>query len=404
MVTVKKKLIFLCEYPFTEHTAFKMEINQLKKKGVDIIINDLSKIIYGNNFSSAWKTPISKKSLRFSSLLLWIFYFYKLDKRNIVLWNNIRAFNFNSFIIELILRIYSKNIILNHFYDIFSKPQKKTFKVLSSRILYHKFNFGPYLHFFKVKFLRFILNFFPYKKVYFLSNNFNYLSIFNAKINKLIKINFNSYDYSNFLTFKNKKNRIKKKYAIYLDGGGPYFSGDRLLNNTKLEVCDFDNYYGSLNFFFKKLENYLNINIFIIPHPKFKSQKNKSLNPYFDNKRVINDVNVLPKLSSNCLFFINYKSTAQSFAIAARKPIILIYSSKYHEETPMDKSVRKHLSKHINNKIIDICNFKISEVKKCIKVHKKKYDDYKYNFLTPKNKSVENIPNYKILEKLIKKI
>ena len=124
MVTVKKKLIFLCEYPFTEHTAFKMEISQLKKEGVDIIINDLSKIIYGNNFSSAWKTPISKKSLRFSSLLLWLLYFYKLDKRNIVLWNNIRAFNFNSFIIELILRIYSKNIILNHFYDIFSKPQK----------------------------------------------------------------------------------------------------------------------------------------------------------------------------------------------------------------------------------------------------------------------------------------
>ena len=123
MVIVKKKLIFLCEYPFTEHSAFKMEVSHLKKKKIDITINDLSKVIYGKNFSDAWKTQIEKKTIKFTSLISWITYFYKLDKRNIVFWNNIRAFNFNSFVIELILRVFKiivmRQMICLHPHQIF---------------------------------------------------------------------------------------------------------------------------------------------------------------------------------------------------------------------------------------------------------------------------------------------
>ena len=51
-----KKLIFLCEHPFTEHNSFKMELNELKDKKINIVVNDLSQIVLGKDFSNHWKT------------------------------------------------------------------------------------------------------------------------------------------------------------------------------------------------------------------------------------------------------------------------------------------------------------------------------------------------------------
>ena len=44
------------------------------------------------------------------------------------------------------------------------------------------------------------------------------------------------------------------------------------------------------------------------------------------------------------------------------------------------------------------------DVKNSLRIDQKKYDQYKYKFLTPKNKSVENTSNSRILEKLIHKV
>ena len=401
---MKKKLIFLCEYPFTKHTSFKMEIEELRKKKLNIEINDFSEVIYGKRFSNQWKTKIENKTLKFKSLLSWINYFRKIDKEKTIFWNNIRTFNFNSFVIELILRLSNAKIILHHFYDVFSYPQKKTLKFIAERIFYYKFNIGPYIFFFKVKFLRFILNLFPFRKVYFLSNNFKYNKIIDTNMKNSKKIDFNSYDYSNYVLFRGNTRFKNRKYAIYLDGGGPYFSGDRLLNNAKRLEYDNQGYYGTLNIFFKKLEDHFNIDILIIPHPKYKSNKNKSLNPFFDKNKVINEYDSLPRLSDNCLFFINYNSTSQSFAVASYKPTILFYLSKYYIEAPSLKLSREILARKLNIKPIDICNFKIEDIKKNLKINKKKYDLYKYDFLTPKNKSIENISNSQIITNLMKRI
>ena len=65
-----KKIIFLCEHPFTEHNSFKMELKTLKDKKIEIIVNDLSQIILGKDFSNHWKTKLEKKSLKFSSFIV----------------------------------------------------------------------------------------------------------------------------------------------------------------------------------------------------------------------------------------------------------------------------------------------------------------------------------------------
>lgn len=399
-----KKIVFVCEYPFTEHNSFKMEIKDLRSRGINIEINDLSQIIYGKNFSSHWKTKLETKTLKFCSLLEWFAYFRKLDKKETIFWNNIKAFNLNGFIIELILRTGNLIVIQHFFFDIFSTTQKKTFKFIIDRIRYHRLNIWPYLYFLKIKIYKFFLNLFPFKKVYFLSNNFDSVMKVSKDVSKSHKVDFNSYDYSNYLLFKQDFGKNEKKYAIYIDGGGPYFSGDRLLNKTKKDECDHEKYYGALNNFFKDLENKFKLDVYVVPHPKYKSDKGISLNPFFSKEKVINDYDALPKLSSNCEFFINYNSTAQSFAVASNKPTILFYSSKYFKEAPSIKLSREILAKKLKISPIDICNYNLNEIKKILKINDTQYKKYKFDYLTPKSRSVENITNSEILSKLVQKI
>ena len=400
---MKKKILFLCEYPFTQHNSFKMEVDYLKKKKIDFTVIDLSQIIYGKNFSREWKTKMEKNSIKFSSLISWLNFFLNLDTKKIIIWNNIKAFNINSFIIELFLRFSNLKIILHYFHDVFSNSPKKKFFFILDRIKYHKLNIWPYLFFFQKKILRTILNLFPYKDVSILSNDLNPESKMDTSFKKNKRVDFNSYDFSNFIIFKN--NIIKKKnYAIYTDSGGPYFSGDRFLNKTKKNICDHENYYGTLNLFFKKLEKAFDIKVLIIPHPKYKSKNNSSLNPFFDKSKVINFNDALPKLSKNCSFFINHSSTSISFAVASYKPVILFYSSKYYTEAPSTKAARVILANNLGIKPVDICEFKILEIKKLLKINKNKYNEYRYNYLTPKNKLVEKMPNYQIISNLVNNI
>lgn len=78
---MKKKILFLCEYPFTQHNSFKMEVDYLKKKKIDFTVIDLSQIIYGKNFSREWKTKMEKNSIKFSSLISWLNFFLNLDTK-----------------------------------------------------------------------------------------------------------------------------------------------------------------------------------------------------------------------------------------------------------------------------------------------------------------------------------
>ena len=109
-------------------------------------------------------------------------------------------------------------------------------------------------------------------------------------------------------------------------------------------------------------------------------------------------------MASIYTFFINYNSTALSYTVSANKPVILFYSSKFYKEAPNIKLSRKLLANTLNKKALDICDYTFTDIKNSLRIDQKKYDQYKYKFLTPKNKSVENTPNSEILKKLIKRI
>jgi len=130
-------------------------------------------------------------------------------------------------------------------------------------------------------------------------------------------------------SFIKKKKNNKNRYILYIDNGAPYFSGDAHLKGEPSYKGNIEKQYLDLNNFFNKIEKIFNAKIIVIPHPKYKSYsaKIKSLNPFFNNRKVDNHYNALPRLSSNCLFFIQKHSTAIAFPIFFNKPVLFIYSS-----------------------------------------------------------------------------
>ena len=230
--------------------------------------------------------------------------------------------------------------------------------------------------------------------------------MYGSKEKNFVKIDFNSYDYSNALIMKrNKKKNYVKNYIIYLDSGSPYFTGDTHVKGNRIPKYDIKKNYSDLNFFFDKIEKYFNAKVIVIPHPKYRSSntnKIKSFNPYFNNRIVSNHHDSLAKLSSDCLFFIHHGSTAMSYAIIYYKPVLHIYSSEWPYESGELQSIYNQ-SKNTGTKPFDISKLNKKKILKSLTVDKLKYKYYKYKYLTPKNKNVEKIPNYKIIGDFIKK-
>lgn len=405
---MKKKILILFPTPFTEFNYWKFEISKLENDcNVKVIIHDLSNIVIKKKFKQEWKTSIYKKTLKFNSLYAWLKNFLYQKNENLLVINFIKISNFNSFIINLFVRISNHTIINHSPANIFRsiKPFKKNLNFFFERIKQHKLNIKVYLFSFQMLLFNFFISKIRSPKTLVLSNNFKKIN-FNLKHeskNQLQKVDFNAYDYSNSLTYFKKK-PSRNRYILYIDNGAPYFTGDAHYKGDSTSIPYFQNiekYYTDLNNFFDELEKIFKAKIIVIPHPKYKSNssKIKSLNPFFNNRQVNNDFDVLPKLTPNCLFFIQKNSTAVNFPIFFKRPVMLIYSS-HQKLVREDKHTLFYLGKKIGNKPIDIMNFNKKKILQCLKINKKKYNKFMYDFLTPSNKSIINIPNYKILNRL----
>lgn len=408
---MKKNYLILYPNPFTEFNYFKYEISYLKKETNinKVIIHDLSRIVLKENFYREWKTKLEKKTIKFYSLFSWIKIFLSYQKEKFLIINFVKMTNLESLIINFLVKFSNHTIIEHSPANVFRsiKPSKKNYSFFLSRIKQHKFNLNVYLFGLKNYMYNFILNIIETKKKFILTNDFKKISYKYKEHSKkkIIQVNFNSYDYSNSLLAKKIKNK-KKKYILYVDNGAPYFSGDANFKGDSVQYFgNIKNYYTDLNNFFNKLEKYFNTEVIIIPHPKYKSysKKIKSLNPFFKNRQVNNDHNALPKLTPNCLFFIQKHSTAISFPIFFKKPILLIYSSK-QKYARGEQSSLLHLSKILGKKPTDIVNFSKFSIQKSLKININEYEKFKYKYLTPKNKSILNTPNYKILNKLTSEV
>ncbi len=398
---MKKTVLFLFPDKFTHFEYCKYELAQLEKKyNLKVIINDLSNLLNNKKLNSVWKSQRYQKALFFQSMTRWVRFFNKIKKKDIIILHfSGHICNFNGFIIKLCIKLSKKPV----FFYKESNPEIKNKKNISwfvSKFCQHNINYKVYFFYLKDYFFRFLMNFIKCEKNFTLFSD--YKNNINDKKNSIVKINF--FDYSNSLLFVNSRKKTKKKYIIYLDDGGPYFTGDTHLTGGKLPDYDIKGWYKDLFIFFDKLENYFNANVIIIPHPKYKSlnKKIKSFNPYFKNHIVNNDSEALGKLSANAFFFISTGSMAVAYAVAHNKPVICMSSSNHTYDIGEKKNLLDQ-AKLLGCKPFDIVKLGANKIHKFLKVNKSKYCDYKYRYLTSKSGKIERKPNYKIIGDFISK-
>jgi hypothetical protein len=391
-----KTFLVLSPYIFTEFDYFKWELKYLKKDyNYNIVIHDLSSIISNKNLNLVWKTPKYKPSKNFSSFFLWLKEFNKIkkDSFDLVVYDLIDNYNFNSFLIKVTL-ILSRIKILTFLGEEVAdwKPNKNLYFFLK-KIFQHKLNYKLLIFNLKYIIFRFFFNLIKGQNLYLLTNN-SKIVVHKKKYRKIIDCS--SQDYSNFLLYKKKiVKKNSNNYIIYLDNGAPFFSGDSYLNNTKLPENNIKLFYYKLNNFFNKIELFYRKKIIIIPHAKYKipNIKNKNLNTYFYNRITNNCYDALPKLITNSFFVISRGSTAISYAVVNYKPIQLIYSSSY-KYIENEYNYLNFQSRELGNNLIDLDRFDRNKIDNNLIINKDKYNLYKKKYLAYRKQCN---PNYKII-------
>ena len=136
----------------------------------------------------------------------------------------------------------------------------------------------------------------------------------------------------------------------------------------------------------------------IVPHPKVKKVKN----PFYDKKfKIANQVDAAENLINACKFIICASpSTVIAYAIKNYKPILILEGEgfKNSEAAKLDNYLGiKVMTKFTGCSSI---NYEVPIKKKIfIKVNKKKYDNYRFQFLT--SKKLIGLNNYQIISKII---
>jgi len=154
-----------------------------------------------------------------------------------------------------------------------------------------------------------------------------------------------SWDYDAYLKLREKSESSKKAYAVFIDSDAPSHP-DYFLFNLKPPINE-TQYYPTLTNFFKKFEIKTGLKIKVAAHPK---SYNKNLPKLLKGVECLTDQTA--ELIKNSSMVLMHTSSAVSFAIFFKKPIIFLTSRA------LEKSywgpIISNSAKLINNKVINM--------------------------------------------------
>ena len=224
-------------------------------------------------------------------------------------------------------------------------------------------------------------------------------------------INAHNYDYDMTLIGRNENEapydfNSKEDYVLFIDQCLPihfaFYLVDEDKENTSrrksgelreselesLRYCAVDIYYRELNQFFSEFESRMGLKIVIAAHPKSTTT---ITNEKFPDREVIFDEINSMVYGATCV--LTHFSTAVSFSVIYKKPVLLLDSRNYHLRCR--QKIRRY-SKTLGCPIINIS----SKRKKFFvpKINQKKYDQYFTEFVKHPNSENtllwENFSNY----------
>lgn len=393
-------LLVLHPYKFNQHYYYEYELDLFEKKlSSEFEIHDLSKIV-NPNWRKAFSGKVHKKAKVFNSIKEWKDYYQILIKKedNVTILNNLDINSINSIIIHNIICKSKLNIIQYRSPSIPIVKRQNTINLVSAILKLEFLKLSKLYFFLKTKILAKISVFIKFEKVFILysGKKKNFKLLLNSKKN--IYTNIHSKDYSKFLINKKIKKKFYsgKKYAVYLDTPGPYFFSDRSLFASKINH-NIKTWYYDLNRYLSFVEKKYYLKIIIIPHPKAR----KILNPYYNKRfKVIRDVEGATKCIPKSQFVINTGgSTALGYAVANKKPIVILYNNQIIKNDNWMFLHSKNMSINLGCSFVNI-NSKFNKNDLKLKINSQKYRSFKDNFLTLKK--ISNKMNYDIFNKIIK--
>ena len=208
-------------------------------------------------------------------------------------------------------------------------------------------------------------------------------------------IDANTFDYSNYITYKKKLyKKTKEKIVIYLDSPTPLYHGDYLLTHDSNEnLVKIKNWYPSLNNFFSNIEKLLNAKVKISVHPKIDSPEAR-----YKYKNIFQGREILKKRPlyylNNTKLIVSKESTGFSYAVIKNIPLIILTSKDIINENRYIE-YQKFLARELGANIFNIDdNFDLKKFHKSMEINKKKYDEFKKKYLTSLNTLK---PNYKLI-------
>lgn len=349
------KIIIIYPREFSKKEYLKNSIFEFKKKGIEIEVWIIKKLVTKNE--KIYFNKIYNKKVKINIIKSFTQLNYLLKKEKINTLFDIRInLNFSTFQFFKIFFIENKDYILF--------PGLKLIKPTINFLLRIK------LRNIFLKILFFLLN------IKINNSKFFYMISKEGDIENNLLISKNSHmikghhsDYDKYLSSKFKKIK-SRKYFLFLDQNVPHHQD---LVDLKANDIDEKKYYNSIKNFFVKIEKQYKIKYLISPHPRTKI---KILKKYFGN-RVSRNKTI--ELINSCEFVICHDTTAANFAYLLKKPIVSIINnelinSKYPHEIEI-----KNFCRRMDIKLINIHKDKI--LKKNIKFNKKNRKKYIYNFI-----------------------
>lgn len=386
-----KKVVIINKDPLTTKIEKNFMIDQYKEKGIDIEYWCVRNILY-KSFKYTLNDEITTMYLKEINDIQEL-----LEKIN-----DIHDIKNTAFIIEIPIILESlciykvlNQLKLNLFtYEMYSAAVLDTYKRIETttklerlkrisniKELYQKFRFK-----FNCKYARYI-----YRKRYNIDNIVTRFCCTDLGENKNI-VYINNFDYEEY--YNNKEEcLINYRYWLFIDQYIPYHP-DYKINNSK--TIDAATYYYKLEQFFECIQKTYGVKVIIAEHPKANYDKNKH---FVNFKRIKGKTCTLVKYADYVLL---HDSLSVSFPILYGKPIVHIYTNEFNDiYITMDRI--KTLSNILGSRIFNIDTDNIQDLEyKNIDINYKKYNFYKYKYLT--SKETEDKKNIDIIVNEFNKI
>jgi hypothetical protein len=390
----KRKILIVYPYVFRDFDYFRYEIKNLEKAfGAEVIVHELIKIIHPK-FIHAYKNFCkSKKIYRFESYFLWRKEFKRLAESNpdLLIIKDIQSSNIFSFLINLEIKKAQRKVLEYSGSQGHPADPELSIKIIKFSSL---LNIKKIIFFLNGKIFNILGNLLKIHPNFCLkAGSKGFRNIYKRQGVKII--NANTFDYSNYITYKKKfQNKDKKKIAIFLDSPVPLYDGDNLLTSVNKEnLLTIKNWYQSLNIFFENIEKLLDIEVKICLHPKVDFPEAR-----YKYKNIFEGREILKKRPlyylNNAELIISRHSTGFSYAVISKIPSIIITSNEIIKQNKFINS-QIFLARELGTNIFNIDdNFNLKKITQFMKINKKKYCEYKKKYLT----SLNNLkPNYKII-------